>query len=104
MATNAATETRGRGRPKSTASIRIENALTNEGRATVGFGGKTGTTEALARMRLYTAATRLGFRVRTTKVERGAVNYIEARVREDEPEAEAEAEPEAAPEPETATA
>ena len=98
MATNTATETRGRGRPKSNVSLRIEKSLLTDGRATTAFGGKSGATEALARMRLYTAARRLNLDVSTTKVERGAVRYIEATVRD------AEAAPESAPEAETVEA
>lgn len=81
---NTATQTRGRGRPKSDFSRRIEKGLKSDGRATAAFGGKSGATETLARMRLYTAARRLGLAVRTTKVSRGAVNYIEATVRQEE--------------------
>ncbi len=67
---------RGRpGRPKIAESVKIEQALTTKGIARAGYA-KAG--ERTVRMRLYNAASRLGMKIRTKKVDQGAVRYIEA--------------------------
>lgn len=69
-----------RGRPKSEATIRIENSLKDKGVARAGFGERVGVSEVNARMRIYNAAKRKGLRVSTRRVDRGAVKYIEGVV------------------------
>lgn len=73
--------TRGRGRPKSVVTKRIERELTENGRTSFRYGDKENVTEINARMRLYVAARRLGIRIKTQKVRAGTTKEaVEATV------------------------
>lgn len=62
-------EKRGRGRPKTQISRRIEGELGSLGSSRAYFGDDFGgVSEQLARVRLHNAAKRMGVRVSTTKV------------------------------------